>query len=333
MGVPRRQFCSKKLYEICFRAQRGLPLPPRPLIIQLIKSALGRTQRDYKVTICSYVWMGNHVHILVICGDAEEFRNFYGELKKRITDSIKRLLNLKHLSLWEDSGTTAAQILDINEAVTRTVYLFANPASANLVDHIEDYPGLSTWESFSKAPAQLSYSTIEQVPWIHMHTIPSISNLNFSKAEEQRALQSILADEINQELFPLVIEPLAWLKVYGVTDPAEIVEYHSAVIERIKAKEAGLKEARAKVGSRIIGKAKLLSAGISFAHQPVKKERRIFVLTSINELRMEFIARYRAFCAECRECYKLMRLGYRNVEWPPGAFIPPAPILYNSLAI
>jgi len=107
----RRMFQSSSVYEICFRAKRGLPLPTRRLIKLVIDSALARTQRDGgKVTICDHVWMANHVHLLVVSGDIAELKNFYGELKKRITDIIKRLLGMEELTLWENKEAPSTSV-------------------------------------------------------------------------------------------------------------------------------------------------------------------------------------------------------------------------------
>ena len=333
MGTIRRQFCSGMVYEICFRAKRGIPLPARPLMNQLIKSALARTQRDYKVIICTFVWMGNHPHIIVVSRDIEELTKFYGELKKRITESVKRLLGLRQLTLWEESGATVPVVLDINEAASRMVYIFTNPTAAKLVTSIDKYPGLSTWKAFNELPADIKSEATEQVPWIHMDTIPDLPNPQFSKNEENRALRIILEDENNQERFPLIISPFAWLAAYGVTEPEEIQEYRSNIIERVREKEEELAKERAKTGRGVMGHTRLLAEGISFDHVPTKKGRRIFVLSSTNEWRINFILNFRAFCEECRDCYELMKLGHKNIEWPPGAFVPPAPILMNPIEL
>jgi len=331
MGTIRRKFCSRKVYEICFRAKRGIPLPARPLMNQLIKSALARTQRDYKVIICAFVWMGNHPHLIVVSRDIEELTRFYGELKKRITESVKRLLGLRQLTLWEESGATVAVILDINEAIKRMVYIFTNPATAKLVSSIDKYPGLSTWRAFNELPADINSEATEQVPWIRMGTIPDLSSPQFSKNEESRALRMILEDDNNQERSPLIISPFAWLAAYGVTEPKDIQEYRTIILERVRDKEEQLAQERAKTGRGIMGHTRLLAEGISFDHIPKKNGRRIYVLTSINEWRVNFIVNFRAFCAECRACYEQMKLGHTRIEWPPGAFVPPAPILMNPI--
>ncbi len=100
MAQAPRQIKSNHLYEICFRAREGLPLPVTNYMRLLITCILARTQRDFKVTLCHHIWHGNHPHLLAILHDADQARRFYMELQKKLTEAIKRLLGLKYLNIW-----------------------------------------------------------------------------------------------------------------------------------------------------------------------------------------------------------------------------------------
>ena len=92
--------------------------------------------------LCGYVVMGNHLHIIVVCHrDEEAITKFHMELKKKLNETIKALLNEPHLLLW-DGQTSVIQILDLGKAIERIAYCYANPANAHLTDTIEKYPGL-----------------------------------------------------------------------------------------------------------------------------------------------------------------------------------------------
>ena len=100
MSRRRRMIKSKSCYELCFRAREGLPLVAYKVIRLIIGSAIARTQRDEKVILCHDIWNGSHPHIIVVTRDSEQCTKFYGEVQKRITDSLKRLLDLDYLDLW-----------------------------------------------------------------------------------------------------------------------------------------------------------------------------------------------------------------------------------------
>ena len=102
--MPRalRYIESKQVYEICFRAKNSLPLIANSLINIILKGIIARVQRDNKLELCHDIWNGSHPHLIVVTKDAEQCTKFYGEIKKNITEAIKKLLGLEHLSLWED---------------------------------------------------------------------------------------------------------------------------------------------------------------------------------------------------------------------------------------
>src|SRR5262245_37021010 len=127
MPRRRRQIISNSCYEICFRARRSLPLSSHRFIKFLIKSCLARVQRDDKVTLCHDLWNGSHPHLIVKAHDAEQCVRFYGEIQKKITDAIKRLLGVSHLNIWEGRATVA-QLRDVAAVQDRIAYLYANPA-------------------------------------------------------------------------------------------------------------------------------------------------------------------------------------------------------------
>lgn len=128
MPRRRRRIKSKGCYELCFRAREGLPLVAYDLIELIIGSAVSRTQRDDKVTLCHDLWNGSHAHIIVVTKDSSQCTRFYGEIQKRITDSIKRLLGLHYLDLWEGTAMVA-EIADEEAAIERIAYLYANKSS------------------------------------------------------------------------------------------------------------------------------------------------------------------------------------------------------------
>ena len=324
----QRMYRSKAVYELCFRAREGLPLPARPLINLILQSALARTQKDNKVNLCTLVWMSNHPHIIIESLDTDNLAKFYAELKKKITEYLKRLLGDSHKVVWR-GRTMVAEILDLETAIDRQVYIFLNPAKANLVDSIDDYPGVTTWKAFLNAkPNTNSYHEVE-VPWIRLPSVPTLSSPCPSKNEEKKVIKQLLAK--NKHNQKLRVYPFAWLKAFGITEPEEIESIRKRIIERVKKAQKELKENRAKNKTTIIGSERLTTESLEVAHTPQKNARRIYFLSSVAELRVQFIKTFKAFRDECRECLGLFLKGFRDVVWPPGAYIPPLRTLVNPI--
>ena len=306
-----------------------MPLVAYDLIELIIGSAVSRTQRDDKVTLCHDLWNGSHAHIIVVTKDSSQCTRFYGEIQKRITDSIKRLLNLHYLDLWEGTAMVA-EIADEEAAIERIAYLYANPAKDDLEDCIEKFPGYSSWRGYRKAQHALDATTSQWYPWLRLPSIPEVPDRPLTPYEDRSITGSL--KKSNKEKHELIRKPNSWMACFNIEAPEEISEINSRILQRIREKEEEARAIRKKKNKTVMGAHRLRSQRIMQAHRPGKKSRKIFVITSINQLRIDRIEEFKEFCADCCECLKRWRSGEFNLEWPPGAFKPPLPPLVNLLA-
>jgi hypothetical protein len=326
MARRNRYFESGAFYEVIFSAREGLPLPCRIIIELILRAALAWALRDDAVILCHFVWMGNHAHLLVICKDAKQFAKFYGELQKRITDCLKALLGLPHLDLWQGSPVVI-RIADLGAAIKKAVYIYSNPPKAGLVESIEEYPGYSSWQAFQGVSNALDACFQETAPWVELPDMPRALSKGFTERQDQELAQQFLAAKSRD--YQIKIFPNAWMKCFGIEDPAEI----QGVNRQIR---LGLREAEddfaAKRKRPVIGAAKLRRQALMRPHTPKKRDRRVFVMASCSKLRKQLIDTYNAICALCAECYSRYLHGDFLVRWPPGTFPPPLPPLANALA-
>jgi len=314
---------SKKMYELCFRAVQGLPLPARELTTLLLQSIMARLLRAEDVIVCCFVWMSNHPHMQLYSLDASALRDFHGGIKKRTTDFLKRLLSLSRLSLW-DVGDSMAEILDLEAAVNRIVYTFMNPARARLCRSIDEYTGFNTWKEFLSAPADVNACVTVEVPWILATDLEPLSRENPSRAEEQRVVATLRERAQARETHTLRVYPFKWLEAFNVTDPVEIERIRQRIITRVREEEAALSPLPRH-------EQKLEGFVVTDAYIPPPKERRVFAYGSTKEVRKAHLAIFDNFIRQGRHCYELMKQGASNIPWPPAAFVPPAPRLCNAL--
>jgi hypothetical protein len=311
------------MYDICFRALQGLPLPARSLTTFLIESILGRLIATEQVILCNYVWMANHLHMQLYSLDCSALNDFHGQLKKRLSDFLKRLLGLTHLRLWDDR-TTLGEVLDLDAAIERIVYSFLNPVRAKLVRSIDDYKGLNTWKEFVSAKADLNTCVEKEVPWVLATDIEALTDCNPSRSEEQRVIESLNEKASSRQAHILRIYPFKWLEAFGISDPAEIERIRSRIVARVRQEEAALAPKKEPV-QRIEGFI------VTEEYKPPRKERKIFMYGSTLTKRLTHLDLYRGFINTCRECYQMMKQGYSSIPWPLGCFVPPAPLLHNAL--
>jgi len=244
MPKTRRYLPSGQVYEACIRVKEGLPFATLGLISTILEGSMARAQRDSKITICHFVWMANHLHILFIVHDAWQCSAFFCELQKKITDAMKKLLNLEHLLLWE-SRPSIARILDIDTAKQRIAYFYCNPAKANLVDSIDHYPGLSSWRAFNSAPPELTAKDSKEVPWYRSRHLPVLHSRSISERRDKQHLEDLRKKK--HRLHSLAIYPNAWMRVFDVSETEEVKAINAGIMESVRASEGSYAALR-KVG-------------------------------------------------------------------------------------
>lgn len=311
------------MYDLCFRAVKGLPLPARALTNLLIESALARTLALNAVIVCNYVWMPNHPHMQLYSLDMQSFSNFHGQLKKRLTDYLKRLLNLDRLNLWIDR-TTAGEVLDLEAAIARIVYAFTNPVRALLARTIDEFEGCNTWNEFLSAAADVNAFVDKEVPWVLATDIEPLTNQNPSRNEEIRVINDLMQKGKARKQ-TLRVFPFKWLEQFGITCPKEIEKIRQQIISAVRAEERQFAEKK-------FPQRRLEGFVVTDEYVPPKKERSIFMYGSTVESRIACLEDHNRFSEKCRECFLLLKKGYKTNDWPAGCFIPPPPRHCNPIS-
>ena len=323
MGREIRVIRANTFYEIVPRARETLPLPPTETTNQLLAGILARTQRDEKVTLCNFVEMNSHTHQHVIPDNPNQHVKFYMEYQKKVTDSIRKLTNLRRLQLWE-GRPSVIMLAELQDGINRMVYLFCNPAKAGLVASIDQYPGLNTWEAFKTCEPSVDAEVRIRAHWTPVSLLkPLPEGSRLSPANDREMAKQMRETEGTLE-YELVVKPLAWLRAYGVTDPKQIEDIRQSIIRRVYAQEAELAKDRLEEGKPILGAERLKQQPYLRPHTPKKKERRIFVICANDVVRPQIIASQKDITRQHRRCYQALKDG-RPHEWPPGTFIPWVP--------
>ena len=140
-----------------------------------------------------------------------------------------------------------------------------------------------------------------------------------------------LLKNANKKKHSLVRKPNAWMKCFGITKNCEVKRINKQILETLKEKEKKAAKLRKLENKTVMGASLLCSQPILCPHTPKKKERKVFIITSDNELRLKIIEERDLFDKVCRNCYERWKKGDYSVEWPPGAFRPPMPPVKNSV--
>lgn len=309
------------------RTRRGLPFVTTRYMILLLEGIIARVQRNQKVILCHYLWMGNHAHIIIVARDSRQATAFYGEIQKQLTDAVKQLLGAEHLNLWEKNGTSVVKQADAAGVADRIAYLYANPSAANLVDHIEHYPGANTWEAYQAAEDTLQAEVTRALPWVQKPMIDELPRKALNQRQDQSFTQRLRTK--TKRAHVLKLSPNLWMKTFGITDQKDIQAVNKEIVADLRQREEASRFKRARQGWKTKGARRLCEEALSLDYRPEKKGPKLFVYAKDKETRISMIEEYKRFCAICTECYEKWKQGDFTVTWPPGAFQPAPPPVAN----
>ncbi len=320
MPRPRRSYFANSAYFASARVAEGLPFVPDLLINCIISSICARAQRLYPIIITDALWMLNHFHMLFVCQDPSVVKGFFGYMKGELASSINRLRG-RSGPIWQGRSDTPI-VLDSDKIIETLIYLYTNPQAAGLVERIEDYPGVSSWE------AVVGRERAALHPVIMTSELPQVPRCPDEHRKRERIAMELCAEGRAQEAF--TIKPFAWVEALGEEAGLTKDEARRRVVEGVRAKEGALLRERKRP---VVGAKVLRTQSIYRNYRPQKYGRRVFCLSSIPELRKTFIEHYRDFVESCREVYQRWKLGYLSLQMPLGAFPPPAPLCVVALGI
>lgn len=307
MPSNRRHFIHNTVTEICFRAQQGLILPAIPLIKEILQGIIARAQTLYPVTICHYITMANHMHMLLVVQNPEDVPLFVGYIKRESAHAINRLLGRRRFTVWVDDYDSPT-VLDAEKTLSRIVYFYTNPQKAGLVERIQDYPHLSSWGAFLSGKGEYS------VRYYPRTSIPRIESpqefLSPSTLHKLRSKSSVR--------HTLRITPNAWMNCFESSRGVDPKQLRAEVIQRVKELELEFHRARQ---SKVLGARTLSESVIVLDYMPKKSGAKMICLGTEKSTRATFIAWFKESSARAASAIKDWLKGIRSCV-PPGFFVP-----------
>jgi REP element-mobilizing transposase RayT len=303
MPARRKLFQTGNVYELCTRLQYGLPLTAHPSAKALITGMLARAQRYYPVTISHFIFMANHFHMIIVAQNPEDVANFMEYFKGQSSRMLNILFGLSGKS-WADRYDSPC-VLDVGKLLDRLEYLYTNPQKAGLIDTIDHYPHVSSWEQVRSGVLLTSSEETKQ----------SIRSLNeMVRAAKRKFIQyPVLPNQSQNEV--LTIDAAAAFRALGVEEEGEIQDYLGEVVSRVRAKEKEYTRERQLEGRAVFGKRALIDASPLKPHKPKKSQPRMLCLGSCRAERARYISWYKDWSMVCREVYESWSKSSLSISW------------------
>jgi hypothetical protein len=318
-------------YEIVVRAEHSIPFPPTRTTVEIVSGIFGRWGCQPGIRLTHAVFLSNHGHYMAYAEEEDALSLFCQNINKRLTESLKVLLGFEKLNLWEDRANIA-QIPLLKDQKRKIVYIYSNPAAAGLVDSIDEFPGFSSWKAFLTCAPDVDAYVEENVRHYFKralkrlpasNTLDSYEDLNYLTHLRAQEVRTGKVNIVSEEV--LKIYPFAFLKQYGITDPAEIEAIREEIKQAVYAKEAQLRAERAAQEMPVIGVERLQRSPYMKPHTPKLKLPHISFICSDEELLSQKLAEQSATIKGAKalraEAIDAAREG-SPVTWPKGVYIP-----------
>jgi REP element-mobilizing transposase RayT len=133
MPRNRKYFANKTVLFVTSRAEEGLPFPCNAVMNLILWGILARAREKHQIKVCHFIFLANHLHMLLVVENPEHVSSFVGYIKCESAHAVNRLLGRRKRTIWED-GYDSPVVLTPDSALNCIGYIYGNPARANLVD-------------------------------------------------------------------------------------------------------------------------------------------------------------------------------------------------------
>ncbi|MDR2337761.1 MAG: transposase [Deltaproteobacteria bacterium] len=309
MAKKRKLYVENTVLFITSRVEKDLPFPAYPLINTTLLGILARAKSLYDISICHFVFMSNHFHLLAVVRNPADVPNFIRLLKLESAAAINRICGVRQNTVWTN-GFDDPIVLTSDKVIDTIKYIYKNPAAADLVNSIEQYPGLSSWSMFRRGEHQ------KECVWLRRSQFHKIENLGLMTDKKQQEIINTLAgDEPIFHTFEL--EPNAWLECFPEYKNADSKELSNRIIKEVLQEERKLEHPRGVVGVK-----KLKTQAINKKFKSAKYGKRMLCISSNLELRKTYINYLKTITQLAKKTYKSIKNGVCNILLPAGTFMP-----------
>ena len=318
----RKYFPNRSVIFITTRVEEGLPLTPTYLNNLIFKGILARAQTLFPVRLCHYIFMGNHLHLILVVQSSDDVSSFMGYVKTETSHSVNRLLGRRQKTIWQD-GYDSPPLLTTEDVIRYIKYIYLNPTRACLTPTIEEYPGLSSWETFNNGNHRESCKHVRRTAVPRLR-VPDLS------VNEQRKMAEELAAKC-QKQHDLVLEPFACFAEMPDYDGSTEEEIRLTVLAEFERDARELRAEHARNGKGYIGATALRRQSMLRDHTPEKFGKRMICICSDLEMRKRYIEHFRALAREAALAFQAWKKGILTRKIPPGMFAPRMPCLASAL--
>lgn len=321
MPKNRKYFPHKSVLFVTSRTEEGLPLVPTHNLNFIIYGILAKAGTMYDVKVCHFLFMSNHFHMILVVQNPEHVSEYMRYVKGEIAHAINLLLGRRQRTIWKH-GYDSPILLTSDDVLRYINYIYLNPVKAGLVDSIDDYPGVSSWNMYISGRYAHKYKHLRRT------SIDKLISPALPVNEQKRIVEHYSSDKVQGFEQTLVIEPYAWVDSFA--GDISIEEAKLYTLSKIKEEQSLYKSRRDKP---VIGQTALRRGSMIKDHTPNKHTRRMICICYDKEYRKGFIEHFKSLCEMAKVAYESWKKGDFSIKIPPGLFSPRPVSLASALPV
>ena len=302
---------------ITTRTEENLPFATCLLMNIFLWAIIARARKLYDVSVCHFIFMANHLHMLIVTNNPGDVKDFVGYIKRESAHLVNGLVGRRKKTIW-CKGYDDPKILSPADVIRYIVYIYLNPVKAGLVQSIKQYPGVSSWQMF------ITNTKAKVMKWYQRSDLLPLSCSTPSVVEQRSYLQRVFGGSKLCSKF--ILEPWAWIKCFPELSNADIGRIRRTIIDCIEKEEKELQGSLSFVGPKI-----LKSQPIDKEYTPKKYSKKMICICSDIDIRKAFITWYKSKRDKARDLISKLRTGLALSDFPPGFFTPGGVLLANLL--
>ncbi|MCC6933721.1 MAG: transposase [Deltaproteobacteria bacterium] len=269
MPRVRKIYPKDSIVFVTTSTKDNLPFIPNILINAILASIIARAQFLYGQQIIGFCFMANHLHMMIKINIPDTASRFIGYIKFESAKAVNQLLGRESHNVW-CSGFDSPKVVTYDTVIEKLNYIYLNPVKARLVNSIEEYPGLSSWEAFSQG------QICKEVTWIKVSSITKLRTTKMSIVEQKMELNKLMS--CNDKKYNFKISPNAWLECYPEIKHQKPHNVIKKMINQIKKAEEEYKKDKPK----IFGVLRLQTQEINAEYKSKNKEEEPHLLALIS---------------------------------------------------
>ncbi len=313
----RKLILNNKVYFVTLSVEEGIMLPANPLVKFLLKAALIRAFKHHPLEINHFIVNGTHIHMIVRIDNPEDLPKFMERFKTESAHYLNRILGRTKRTVWCERYDSPA-LLTREDVISKINYLYTNPVKDGLIESINKYPGLSSWDNYQANTPNIKCNYI---------TRDSLFELRQDKGFQFFQKIKNLLTKDNPARGNLELSPNGWMKAFNIKDLKEVNEINKSIHKMIIETQLAIWEEK----KSFMGRSKLENQGIDLKYRSKRTGRKMWCISGNRTLRRQFINYAKIICEEANEIYQKILGGDFSEKYPAGLFPPRLPLLHHLI--